>query len=135
MGWTIKTNSGPQRATQSGHSLPPDQLKAASPLHLLQERENHAGPSRVGLDSGAETVDTRGKDAGEDNKTPQIQSGDCGSEGHPSLSENLSTAHLEVAFLETGKGDRPGLQDRPVVPVSIATMSPGSSGGIPGQAA
>ena len=43
---------------QSGHSLPPDQLKAASPLHLSQEGENHAGPSRVGLDSGAEEEDT-----------------------------------------------------------------------------
>ena len=43
---------------QSGHSLPPDQPKAASPLHLSPEGENHTGPSRVRLDSGAEEEDT-----------------------------------------------------------------------------
>ena len=34
-------------------TVTPNQLKAASPLHLSQEGENHAGPSCVGLDSGA----------------------------------------------------------------------------------
>ena len=67
-------------------------------------------------------------------KTPQVQSGDCGSDGHPSLPKDLITAHPEVAFPEVGEGDRPGLQDRPVVPVGGDTVSPGSSGGIPCQA-
>ena len=116
------------------HSLPPDQSKAASPLHLLQEGENHTGPSCVGLDSGAAEDDPQGEDAGETSETPQVQSGDCGSEGHLSLPKDLSTAHPEVAFPEGGEGDRPGLQDRPAVPVGGDTVSPGSSGGLSGQA-
>ena len=43
---------------KSGTVYPPDQQKAASPLHLSPERKNLAGPSRVGLDSGAEEEDT-----------------------------------------------------------------------------
>ena len=78
--------------------------------------------------------DPRGEDAGETGKTPQVQSGDCGFEGHPSLPKNLSTAHPEVAFPEVSEGDRPGLQVRPAVPVGSNTVSPGSSGGIPCQA-
>ena len=112
----------------------PDQSKAASPLHLLQEGENHAGPSCVGLDSGAAENDPRGKDAGETGETPKVQSGDCGSEGHPSFPKDLIAAHQEVAFPEVGEGDRPGLQDRPAVPVSGDTVSPGSSGGLSCQA-
>ena len=41
-----------------GTAYPPDQPKAANPLHLSPEGENHAGPSHVGLDSGAEEEDT-----------------------------------------------------------------------------
>ena len=67
-------------------------------------------------------------------ETPQVQSGDCGSEGHPSLPKDLSTAHPEAAFPEVGEGDCPGLQDRPAIPISGDTVSPGSSGGLPGQA-
>ena len=43
---------------QDGHNLPPDQQKAASPLHLSQEGENLTRPLRVGLDPGAEEEDT-----------------------------------------------------------------------------
>ena len=64
----------------------------------------------------------------------QVQSGDCGPAGHPPLPKDLSTAHSEIAFPEVGEGDRPGLQDRRAVPVGGDTVSPGSSGGIPGQA-
>ena len=118
---------------QTGHSLLPDQPKSAGPLHLSPEGENHAGPSRIRLDSGAEEEDTRGEDAGEASETPQVQSGDCGSEGHPSLPKDHSAAHPEVAFPEVGEGDRPGLQDQPAVPVGGDTVSPGSSGGLPSQ--
>ena len=72
-------------------------------------------------------------DAGEADKTPQVQSGDCGSEGHPSLPRKHSTAHPKVAFPEGGEGDCPGLQDRPAVPVGSDIMSPRSDGGIPCQ--
>ena len=116
---------------QSGHSLPPSQSKPASPLHLPQEGENHAGPLRVGLDSSTAENDPQGEDAGETGKTPQVQSGDCSFEGHLSLPKNLSAAHPEVAFPEVSEGDRPGLQDRPAVPVSSDTVSLGSSGGLP----
>ena len=57
-----------------------------------------------------------------------------GSAGHPPLPKDLSTAHPEIALPEVGEGDRPGLQDRPAVPVSGNTVSPGSSRGIPCQA-
>ena len=67
-------------------------------------------------------------------KPHQVQSGDCGSARHSPLPKDLSTAHPEIAFPEVGEGDRPGLQDRPAVPVSGDTVSPGSSGGLPGQA-
>ena len=119
---------------QVGHSLPPDQQTVASPLHLLPERENHVGPPRVGLDSGAEEEDILGEDAGETSETPQVQSGDCGSAGHPPLPKDLSTAHPEIALPEVGEGDRPGLQDRPAVSIGGDTVSPGSSRGIPCQA-
>ena len=78
--------------------------------------------------------DPRGEDAGETGETPQVQSGDCSSEEHPSFPKDLSAAHLEVAFPEVGERDRPGLQDRPAVPVSGNTVSPGSNGGLPCQA-
>ena len=45
-----KTNGGPQRATQEGHSLPPDRQKATSTLHLPHKREDLAGPLCIGLD-------------------------------------------------------------------------------------
>ena len=76
----------------------------------------------------------RGEDAGETSEAPQVQSRDCGSTRHPPLPKDLSAAHPETAFPEVGEGDRPGLQDRPAVPVSGDTMSPRSGGGIPGQA-
>ena len=40
----------------------------------------------------------------------------------------------KVTFSEASKGDRPGFQDRPAVPVSSDTVSPGGGGGIPCQA-
>ena len=43
---------------QEGHSLPPNQQEATSPLHLSTKGENPAGPPRVGLDSRAEEEDT-----------------------------------------------------------------------------
>ena len=70
-------------------------------------------------------------DAGEVNKAPQVQSGDCGSEGHPSLPREHSTAHPKVALPEGSEGDRPEFQDRPAVPVSGSTVSPRGGGGIP----
>ena len=70
---------------------------------------------------------------GEVNKAPQVQSGDCGSEGHSSLPREHSTAHPKVALPEVGEGDRPGLQDRPAIPVGGGTVSPRSNGGIPCQ--
>ena len=69
-------------------------------------------------------------DAGEADKTPQVQSGDRGSEGHPSLPRKHSTTHPKAAFPEVGEGDRPGLQDGPTIPVGGDTVSPGSNGGI-----
>ena len=47
-----------------------------------------------------------------------------------------STALLiqKLPFPEASEGDRPGFQDRPAVPVSGGTVSPGGSGGIPCQA-
>ena len=119
---------------KAGTVYPPDQSKAASPLHLSQEGEDHARPLCVGLDSGTAENDPGGKDAGETGKTPQVQSRDCSSEGHQSLPKDFSTAHPEVAFPEVDEGDHPGLQDRPAVPVSSDTVSPGSSGGLPCQA-
>ena len=59
---------------------------------------------------------------------------DCGSTRHPPLPKDLSTAHPETALPEVGEGDRPGLQDRPAVPVSGDTVSARSGGGIPCQA-
>ena len=69
-------------------------------------------------------------DAGEVNKALQVQSGNCGSEGHSSLTREHSTAHPKVALPEGGEGNRPGFQDRPAVPVSGGTVSPGGGGGI-----
>ena len=43
---------------KSGTTHPPDRQKATSPLHLSSKGENFAGPSRVGLDSGAEDEET-----------------------------------------------------------------------------
>ena len=63
-------------------------------------------------------------------KPPQVQIGDCGSEGHPSLPRKHSTAHPKAALPEVGEGDHPRLQDRPAVPVGGDTMSPRSNGGI-----
>ena len=67
-------------------------------------------------------------------KPHRYRAGDCSSEGHPSFPKDLSAAHLEVAFPEVGEGDHPGLHDRPAVPVSGDTVSPGSSGGLSCQA-
>ena len=100
----------------------------------MQEGESRAGPSRVGLDSGAEEEDPRGEDAGETGETPQVQSGDRGSEGHSSLSANHSTSDPQSALSEVGERDHPRLQDRSAIPVGGDTVSPGSSGGIPCQA-
>ena len=47
-----------KRTMQEGHSLPPDQQEATSPLHLSSKGENPAGPLRVGLDPRAEDEDT-----------------------------------------------------------------------------
>ena len=54
---------------------------------------------------------------------------------HPPL-PGKTTALLirKAAFSEAGEGDRPGFQDRPAVPVSGDTVSPGGGGGIPCQA-
>ena len=104
-------------------------------LYISRKKERTMlGHRMLDWDSSAAENDPRGEDAGETGKTRQVQSGDCGSEGHPSLPKNLSTAHPEVAFPEVGEGDCPGLQDRPAVPVSCDTVSPGSSGGLPCQA-
>ena len=78
-----------------------------------------------------EEEDPRGTDAGETDKAPPIQSRDCGSEGHPSLPREHSIAHPKIAFPEVGEGDRPGLQDRPAIPVGGGTVSPRGSRGIP----
>ena len=72
--------------------------------------------------------------AGEAGKTPLVQSRDCGSKRHPPLPGKHSTAHPKAALPEASEGDRPRLQDRPAVPVSGDTVSPGGSGGIPCQA-
>ena len=118
---------------QVGYSLPPNRPEAATPLYLSPQGENRIGPPRTGLDGRAEKEDPRGTDAGEANKTPQVQSRDCGSEGHPSFPSEHSTAHPKVAFPEGGEGDCPGLQDRPAIPVGGGTVSPRSNGGIPCQ--
>ena len=65
------------------------------------------------------------------NKAPPIQSRDCSSEGHPSLPREHSIAHSKIAFPKAGEGDRPGLQDRPAIPVGGGTVSPRGSRGIP----
>ena len=69
--------------------------------------------------------------AGETSEAPQVQSRDCGSTRHLPLPKDLSTAHPETALPEVGEGDRPGLQDRPAIPVSSDTVSPRGGGGIP----
>ena len=99
----------------------------------MPQGENRIRSSRTGLEGRAEKEDPRGTDAGEADKTPQVQSGDCGSEGHPSFPREHVTAHPKVAFPEGGEGDRPGLQDRPAIPVSGGTVSPRGNGGIPCQ--
>ena len=113
--------------------LTPNRLEVTTPLYLSPQRENRIGPPRTGLDGRAEKEDPQGTDAGEVNKTPQVQSGDCGSEGHPSFPRDHSAAHPKVAFPEGGEGDRPGLQDRPAIPVGGGTVSPRDNGGIPCQ--
>ena len=49
------------------------------------------------------------------------------------LPREHSAAHPKVAFPEGGEGDRPGLQDRPAIPVGGGTVSPRGNGGIPCQ--
>ena len=49
--WLVKNHA-------SWAQFTPDQQTAATPLHLSPERENHAGPPCVGLDSRAEEEDT-----------------------------------------------------------------------------
>ena len=71
--------------------------------------------------------------AGEAGKTLPVQSRDCGSERHLPLPREYSIAHPKAALPEVGEGDRPGLQDRSVVPVGGDTMSPRGSGGVPCQ--
>ena len=67
-------------------------------------------------------------------KPHRYRVGDGGSTRHPPLPKDLSAAHPETVFPKVGEGDRPGLQDRPTVPVSSDIMSPRSGGGIPCQA-
>ena len=74
-------------------------------------------------------------DAGEANKAPQVQSRNCGSEGHPSLPRQYSAAHPKVAFPAGSEGDHTGYQDRPAVPDSSAPVSSGGNGGVPCQPA
>ena len=50
--WPIKNHA------KTSTVYPPINQKAASPLHLSPERENLAGPPRVGLDSRAKEEDT-----------------------------------------------------------------------------
>ena len=69
--------------------------------------------------------------AGEADKTPPVQSRDCGSEGHPPLPGKHGTAHPKAALPEAGERDRPRYQDRPAVPVSGGTVSPRGNRGIP----
>ena len=70
---------------------------------------------------------------GRRNKTPQVQSGNCGSEGHPSLPRQYSAAHSKVAFPAGSEGNRSGYQDRPAVPVSGDTVPSGGNRGVPCQ--
>ena len=67
-------------------------------------------------------------------ETPPVPGRDCGSARHPPLPEDHSAAHPKVTFSEASERDRPGFQDRPAVPVSGDTVSPGGGGGIPCQA-
>ena len=66
-------------------------------------------------------------------KPHRYRARDCSSEGHPSLPGKHSIAYPKIALPEVGEGDRPGLQDRPAIPVGSGTVSPGSNGGIPCQ--
>ena len=119
---------------QKGTVYPPSQPKPAGSLHLSPKGENSVRLSRARLDPGAKEEDTRSEDAGETSETPSVQSGYCGPEGHPSLPEDLSTAHSEDTFPEAGEGDCPRLQDRPTISVSGDTVSPRGNGGVPRQA-
>ena len=103
-------------------------------LYISHPKERTELGHRV-LDWTAEQKrDPRGEDAGKAGEAPPVQSGDCGSEGHSSLPREHSTAHPKAALPEASEGDRPGFQDRPAVPVSGGTVSPGGGGGIPCQA-
>ena len=44
---------------------------------------------------------------------------------------NHGAAHQKVTFPEVGEGDRPGFQDRPVIPVGSNTVPPGGIRGVP----
>ena len=49
-GCTTKADGGLQGATQEGCRLPPNQQKAAGPLHLSAKGGNYAGSLRTRLD-------------------------------------------------------------------------------------
>ena len=104
------------------------------PLYISRPKERTELGHRV-LDWTDEQKreDPRGTDAGEANKTPQVQSGNCGSEGHPLLPRQYSAAHSKVAFPAGSEGNHSGYQDRPAVPVSSATVSSGGNRGVPCQ--
>ena len=118
---------------KKGVAYPPIDRKLP-PLYVSRPKERTELGHRV-LDWTAEQEekDPRGTDAGEADKTPPVQSGNCGSEGHPSLPREYGIAHPKVALPEASEGDRSGFQDRPAVPVSGDIVSPRSSGGIPCQ--
>ena len=67
-------------------------------------------------------------------ETPQIQSGDSGSQGHSSFPKEHSTPYPQAAFPEVGEGDRPRLQNRSAIPVGGDTMFSRSSRGLSGRA-
>ena len=116
---------------KKGVAYPPIDRKLP-PLYISCPKERTELGHRV-LDWTAEQKRKihKGTDAGEVNKTPQVQSGNCGSEGHPSLPREYSAAHPKVAFPEGGEGNRSGYQDRPAVPVSSDTVSPRGNRGVP----
>ena len=85
---------------KKGTAYPPIDQKLP-PLYISRPKERtELGHCVLDWDGRAEEKDPRGTDAGEVNKAPQVQSGDCGSEGHSSLPSEHSTAHPKVALPE-----------------------------------
>ena len=116
---------------KKGAAYPPIDRKLP-PLYISRPKERTELGHRV-LDFTAEQKRKihEARMQGRRIKPHRYRAGNCGSEGHPSLPREYGAAHPKVTFPEGGERNRPGHQDRPAVPVSGDTVSPGGNGGVP----